>query len=308
MKRNRSFHPFALLTVVFWSFGFVLTRLALSHFSAFSLGFLRYFVASCTLLIFVLIIRMRLPAKKHLPLLLLSGAFGFFIYMITFNQGSKTVTAATASVIISIVPVLTALFARVFFKERLFGHQWVAIGIEFAGILILCLLTAQFTVGVGILWILIAASCISAYNLLQRRLTKTISGLKACTFSMFFGTLMLAVFASAAAQEAVTAPTLQIVVIICLGVFPSAVAYLLWSKAIEKASHTSYVSNYMFLTPFLTALLGFVLAGETLHTSTLIGGAVILSGALLFNKQSIAGMLRERKGKNEEIPDQTNMR
>ena len=308
MKRKQSFHPFALSTVVFWSFGFVLTRLALMHFSTFSLGFLRYFVALCTLFIIALITRMRLPAKKHLPLFLLSGAFGFFLYMITFNQGSKTVTAATASVIIAIVPVLTALLARAFFKERLSGYQWAAMGIEFAGILILCVLDAQVSVGLGILWILLAALCISAYNLLQRRLTKTYSGMQSCTLAMFFGTLMLAVFAPVAVQEAAAAPTMQIVIIICLGVFSSAVAYLLWSKAIEKASHTSYVSNYMFLTPFLTALLGYVLAGEALRLSTLIGGAIILSGALLFNKQSLLGMLRERKEKNGAVFDQTNMR
>ena len=39
----------------------------------------------------------------------------------------------------------------------------------------------------------------------------------------------------------------------------------------------------MFVTPFLASLLGFLLAGEVPDKATLVGGAVILAGLLLFN-------------------------
>ena len=39
----------------------------------------------------------------------------------------------------------------------------------------------------------------------------------------------------------------------------------------------------MFVTPFLTSILGFVLAGEVPDRATLIGGSIILLGVLLFN-------------------------
>ena len=44
MKFKNSFHPYAMVTIVFWSLAYVLTRLTLQFFSAFSLGFLRYLV------------------------------------------------------------------------------------------------------------------------------------------------------------------------------------------------------------------------------------------------------------------------
>ena len=56
-----------------------------------------------------------------------------------------------------------------------------------------------------------------------------------------------------------------------------------WTKAFAKAKQTSQVSNYMFVTPFLASLLGFLLAGEVPDRATLVGGAIILAGLLLFN-------------------------
>ena len=68
-----------------------------------------------------------------------------------------------------------------------------------------------------------------------------------------------------------------------LGIGSSAIAYVSWAKAFSKAKKTSQVSNYMFVTPFLTSILGFLLAGEVPDQATLIGGAIILLGVLLFN-------------------------
>ena len=67
-----------------------------------------------------------------------------------------------------------------------------------------------------------------------------------------------------------------------LGVFSSAVAYCSWGKALSLAENASSVSNYMFITPFLTTLLGLWLAGEPLEPSTLIGGLLIIAGLALF--------------------------
>ena len=85
MKYKDSFHPYAMVTILFWSLAYVLTRLTLQYFSAFSLGFLRYFVASCGLLVMAIATKMQLPKKKDLPWFLAAGAIGFFFYMIAFN-------------------------------------------------------------------------------------------------------------------------------------------------------------------------------------------------------------------------------
>ena len=283
MKCKDSFHPYAMVTILFWSLAYVLTRLTLQYFSAFSLGFLRYFVASCALLVIAITTKMQLPRRMDLPWFLLAGGIGFFFYMIAFNQGQATVTAATGSVVIATVPVITALFARFIYREKLKGFQWIAIGIEFAGVAVLTLLNGSFSVNTGLLWLLAAALALSVYNLLQRKLTKKYTALQASTYSILFGTCLLAIFAPSAVGEVSQAPGIQYFYLLVLGIGSSAIAYVSWAKAFSKAKKTSQVSNYMFVTPFLTSILGFLLAGEVPDQATLIGGSIILLGVLLFN-------------------------
>jgi len=134
-----------------------------------------------------------------------------------------------------------------------------------------------------ILWLILAALELSGYNLIQRKLTKRYTALQSSTYSIFFGTLLLAIFAPTAIQEVTTAPAIQFVYLAVLGIGSSAIAYVSWAKAFSKAKQTSQVSNYMFITPFLTSILGFLLANEVPDQATVIGGGIILSGVLLFN-------------------------
>ncbi|MDR0906771.1 MAG: DMT family transporter [Oscillospiraceae bacterium] len=283
MKIRDSFHPYAIITILFWSLAYVFTRLALQYFSAFPLGFLRYLIASVTLIIVALAARMKPPKRADIPWFLAAGVFGFFLYMLAFNKGTETVTAATGSVIIATVPVVTALLARVIYREKLSRVKWLATAVEFSGVVVLTLLDGTLTVNAGLLCLFGAAIALSAYNLLQRRLTKTYSALQTSAFSIFAGTLMLAIFLPASVAEVRTAPPVQWFYVAVLGVFSSAVAYAAWSQAFAKAANTSSVSNYMFVTPFLTSLLGFLIAGETPALSTVAGGAIILFGLLVFN-------------------------
>ena len=272
-----------MVTIFFWSLAYVLTRLTLQYFSAFSLGFLRYFVASCALLVMAVAAKMQLPRRKDLPWFLAAGAIGFFFYMIAFNQGQATVTAATGSVVIATVPVITALFARFVYKETLKKFQWLAIGVEFLGVSVLTLMNSTFSVNAGLLWLLLAALGLSIYNLLQRKLTKQYTALQASTYSILFGTCLLAIFAPASFREIGDAPAIQYLYLAILGIGSSAIAYVSWAKAFSKARRTSQVSNYMFVTPFLTSILGFLMAGEIPDQATLVGGSIILLGVLLFN-------------------------
>ncbi len=283
MSFKDSFHPYAAVTIFFWSLAYVMTRLTLQYFSAFPLGFLRNFIASCTLIVIAVMTGMKRPRLKDLPWFLASGGAGFFLYTITFNQGQAAVTASTGSVIISTVPVFTALMARFVYRERLRAFQWAAILVEFAGVAVLTLMNGVLSINAGLVWLLLAALALSVYNLLQRKLTKSYSALQASTYSIFAGTLLMAGFAPASIREIAGVPAIQYLFLAVLGVGSSAIAYVSWAKAFSKAQQISQVSNYMFLTPFLASVLGFLIAGEVPDRATLYGGGIILAGVLIFN-------------------------
>lgn len=279
---KESYHPYAMTTIIFWSMAYVLTRIALQHFSAFPLGFLRYFIASFSLLVFAVSTKMRPPEKSDLKWFFVSGAVGFFLYMLSFNKGCETVTASTSSIIIATVPVITALLARYIHGEMLNHCQWAAILMEFAGVVLLTLMNGVFSVNKGIFWLLLAAVSLSTYNLLQRKLTKAYTALQSTAFSIFFGTLMLSIFAPAGAAELHDAPAKAMISLAILGVFSSAAAYMSWAKALAKAKRASSVSNYMFLTPFLASIMGFVLVGEKPDMGTFAGGGIIFAGMAVY--------------------------
>ena len=294
MKLQDSFHTYEIITIIFWSMAFVLTRLSLQYFSAFSLGFLRYAFATGALLVIALVTKMKLPKKADIKWFALCGLFGFFLYMIAFNRGCETVTAATGSVVLAIAPVITALLARFIYKEKLSVIQWVAIAVEFSGVVVLTLMKGFFSLNNGLIWLFAAVLLLSAYNLLQRKLTKTYSGLQASAFSIFFGTLMLAVFMPTTVIEVQSAPPIAFVYVAILGVFSSAVAYVAWAQAFKKAKKASSVSNYMFVTPFLASISGFIFANEKPDVPTLAGGGIILLGLFVFN---FGGKLIKHKNK-----------
>jgi drug/metabolite transporter (DMT)-like permease len=297
MKFKDSFHPYAITTIIFWSCAYVLSRLALSYYTVYALGFLRYIIASAVLLAVVLVTKMKLPARRDLKWFLAAGASGIALYMVAFNTGQAVLNSSTASVVIALAPVVTPVLARFVYHERLKRIQWLAIGVSFSGVAVLTVMNGGLKLNTGIVWLLAAVLLLSVFNILQRKLTKTYSALQTSAFSIFAGTLLLSVFLPSSVGQVVKAPGIQLVYIAILGVGSSAIAYCAWAAAFQKAEKTSSVSNYMFVTPFLASVLGVVIGGETIAPSTVLGGLIILAGLLLFN---LSGRRADKKTAAED--------
>lgn len=287
MKMRDSYHPYAMVTIVCWAIAFVFTRMCVNYFTTFSMAFLRYFAASITLAIILLFKKIRKPEKQDIIWFVIAGAAGFFLYTILFNAGTSYVTAATSSIIIATVPIMTSVMALVFYKEQLKAHQWMAVAVEFTGIIVLTLVGDSFSTNQGVFLLVIAAVCLSTYNIVQKKLTRKYTSFEVSAYSIFIGSLMLAIFLPGSLTEAKSAEPIAFFYIAVLGVFSSAIAYLCWATAFSKAEKAANVSNYMFITPLLTAVLGFILAKEVPGKETIIGGLIIISGVLLFNKDNI---------------------
>ena len=99
---------------------------------------------------------------------------------------------------------------------------------------------------------------------------------------MICGTILLLFFLPKGITELTTASFSQIGVLLLLGIFSSGIAYVLWGKALSIAEKTSDVTNFMFVTPLLSTILGFLFLKEIPSIGTLIGGAMILIGLVLF--------------------------
>ena len=63
-----------------------------------------------------------------------------------------------------------------------------------------------------------------------------------------------------------------------VGLFEMGVAFVLWQLAVQKVSRTAKVSNLIFLSPPVSLLLLYLVVGEPMLPSTLVGLVLILCG------------------------------
>lgn len=63
-----------------------------------------------------------------------------------------------------------------------------------------------------------------------------------------------------------------------VGLFEMGLAFVLWQMAVQKVSRTAKVSNLIFLSPPVSLLLLFLVVGEPILPSTLVGLVLILFG------------------------------
>lgn len=288
MEQDNKNHSWVLIcafsTVVLWASAFVFTKVGLREFTPQGLGAVRYLIASAFLLLVALIKKSRLPRLRDLPLFLASGLTGFGLYIVVFNLASSTVSAATGSILISTTPIITSVLAALIFKERISGLCWLAIAVEFGGILLITLHDGVFSFNAGVAWMLVAALSVSVYNLLQRKLVRTYGPFEANAFSMIAGTVFLLPFLPGGIQTLCHTSAWQIANAAYLGIFPSAIGYLLWVIALSKARKVSAVTNFMFFTPLLSTLLSFAVIGEVPSWAALAGGVIIIGGSVLFQR------------------------
>jgi len=227
---------------------------------------------------------MSLPKLKDLPWFVASGLTGVFLYSYLFNTGSVTVPAGVSSFIIASSPVFTLILTRVFLKEIVKPICWIGVLISFCGLAVVTLTqTTEFSFDIGVVLVIFAALSSGTYSTVMRVLTKNYTALEATTYTIIAGTIGTLFFLPTAIREIPQSNLNVNLIVVFMGVFPAALAYLAWSYALAKAKKTAHVTVFSYLIPLISALLAYVWLRETLSIYTLIGGLVIIGGMLLTN-------------------------
>lgn len=294
-------HQFLILVVLplFWGSTFLATKICLDDMPPTWLGAIRYCLSSA---IFLGMLwheerEIKKPLKdlqKYFLLFLAVGAIGTFSAAFFQNIGLRYTTASTSSLINTLEPVLVALIAVLFLKERI--ARWGVIGLVIAfvgGFIIITngrpstLLHLDGTVK-GNLLILVSIISYAGYTIFTKLLVGKTKPIYAVTFSSIIGTLMLLI--SAIFLEGV--PSLAGVslrtwlAIVYLAVFPTCISLLLFNQLLTQveASRTSII---LFLIPVYGLLLGVVFLGDRLTLPMIFGGILTIIGVWLIEYSPI---------------------
>jgi drug/metabolite transporter (DMT)-like permease len=275
-----------LLTLVLWASAFVAIRLAMREYPAGSLALLRFLVAGIALALYQLVRpsnRIGLPARRHLPSLVMAGLVGITLYHVALNAGERTVTAGSASLIVSLSPIFTALFATVSLGERLGALGWAGVLTGLAGAAVVSL-SEQGTVrlGAGSLLVLIAAIGQAVYFVLQKPLLLRYHPLKVTSYTIWLGTIGLLPFAGELWRTLGRASQGATAAGIYLGLLPGAAAYLSWSYVLSRLP-AGRAASTLYLVPPLAIMIAWLVLGEQPSPRALLGGSIVLLGVGLVN-------------------------
>lgn len=290
--------PYLLLTLValFWAGNAVVGRAARDLVPPFTLALARWSGALLLLAPFAwrTVLADAAQLKAHWRIVLLLGLLGVAAFNALLYSGLHYTTATNSLLIQAAIPPLIAAFAFALFRDLTNRLQIAAIALSMTGVVIVVCqgnpnVLLHLKIGLGDVLILIAAAAWALYTvLLRKRPAVHPLSFLACTFA-----LAVAAMAPLAVLEAVQgrtviwgAPTLGAMAYVA--VFPSLVAYLLYTRGVDLIG-PARAGQFVNLLPLFGAVLSVLLLGEALHGYHLLGGLFIVGGIAGF---AAAGRVR----------------
>ena len=269
------------VTVVLWGSAFAAIRAALEHFSAGHLSVLRLLVAAAALGAVAATRGVRLPARRDVPAIAAVGFAGMTAYQLLLNAGERTVPAGTASLLVNVSPVFTAVAATVLLDEHMTARRWTGVAIACAGASLIAVAGhGGLALHEGALLVLGAAVAQAAFFVGQKPLLRRYGSLELTTWAMGLGALMALPLAPGLPAAVGSAPAEALLAVAFLGVGASAVGFVTWAYASARVD-VSVAAATLYAVPVVAFTAGWVWLGERPAAMAVVGGAIALAGVAL---------------------------
>ena len=283
-------HMFALFTIVVWGSCYVLTKnLLAAGYTAIQIIPLRMALAYVALLV----MRpkfLRLPLKDELMFVLIGitgGSFYFFLQ----NTALTYTYAANVSIIVSLSPIFTVMLAQLFSRtnEKLGRFVYIGSLVAIAGVVLVVLNgSLNFHLSpLGDVLALAAAVAWAVYSILIKKYTERYDNFIVTRRVMLWAfltaiPLMLLTDGMPDLTPLFTQPKVLLSWLF-LAVFGNAVCFAIWNIAFQRLG-VVVTNNYLYASPFVTLLVGWLLLDESISVMGIVGAVLITVGVFLTQK------------------------
>jgi len=292
---NPRFLPYVevFFAVVVWGASFIATKVALAYASPITIVWLRFAMGVVILGVAVVLRRQfTLPNKNEWGYFALLGFLGITFHQWLQSNALVTSEASTTAWIVATTPVFMALLGWLVLKE---GLGWVTISgilLAFIGVLVVVSDGDITSISIGEfgapgdVLILISAVNWAVFSTLSRRGLKSYPASLMMFYVMSFGWVFTS-FLFIPSEGLSEIPRLTVngwIAILFLGIFCSGLAYIAWYDALQALS-AAQTGVFLYIEPLVAVVVAFFVLGETITWASLSGGAVILIGVWLVNRE-----------------------
>jgi drug/metabolite transporter (DMT)-like permease len=289
----------AAITLVLWSSAFVGIRAAGDDFSPGALALGRLAVAGIVLGAIVVARKEPLPQARDLPLIMLCGVLWLGAYSVLLNAAERRVDAGTAAMLVNVGPILIALLAGWLLAEGYPPALFAGCAIAFAGVAVIAVSTSDGgeAGSLGVAFCLLAALGYAGGVVAQKVALRRVSGLQTVFLACLTAAIACLWAAPSLAREAETASASNVVWVVYLGLFPTAVGFVTWAYALARTS-AGRLGSTTYLVPAIAILIGWALLGESPPALAFLGGAICLVGVAVARRPP-AGIARPRQSSRQ---------
>lgn len=229
------------------------------------------------------------PNKSIFNDMFVLGLFGVMIYQLLFMHGMKWTAAGDASVIIPINPIFTALLAVPLLGQKITKNIFYGMLISIIGVIIIVGWSPNTDITLrdrmlGDSMILIAAfswalCSIITKKTMNKNIKLRILPSEIVIWYSLIGWIMLTpwMIMEIISNDAIKPNFTEIIIILYLGIFSTVLANVWFAIGIEKIGPTS-TSAYIFLVPVFGILSGWIILGENIGLSMILGFILIVGG------------------------------
>ena len=255
-------------------------KVAGNNLDPFQLTFIRFAMGGIILLPFALFE----IKKNHIKLvpvdfLILAGVgtLGIAVSMVFFQLGVGNSNASTASVLISINPLFTMVFAHFFTDEKMNRYKIYVLLIAFLGLIFMIRpwdIQEGNTVK-GICYMLIAAITFGGYTVAGKVSVRKMGLMAQTSFSFILGSAVLLIIILICGKPVLAGISSNIPLVLYVGIFVTGIGYWSYFKAIAL-SDASTGSLAFFLKPAIAPVIAVIFLRETILWNTVVGIVLIL--------------------------------